>query len=102
MSIWELKWKNCSGNCGSYETKNGHFVYRLTDDMIVAHVGVLRFDEGKITAFLENRQGSTIKKKGFSFRTEEEKLAKIGQAKTWAEAELIAILSKNLKALTGE
>lgn len=102
MSRWELRWRNCSGSFGSYETKQGHFVYELTNDMMSAHVGVLRFEKGKVVAFLENMQGHHIKKKLYSFKNEEEKLTRIEQGKKWAEEEMISILSKNLKALAGE
>ena len=102
MSKWLLKWRDCSGSFGQYETKRGHFVYELTNDMMAAHVGILKFESGKIEAYLENMQGNRIKNKSYNFKSQEEREEKVKQAQKWAEDEMISILSKNLKALQGE
>lgn len=70
--------------------------------MMFATVGILRFEDGKIEAFLERERGAIFKKKEFRFKNEEDKLQKVELAKKWAEEEMKSILSENLKALMGE
>ena len=101
MANWELKWKDCSGNFGPWRTKKGHFIYRLEDDLIIAHIGISRFEENNIEVFLEDKQNYRFKKKNIKYKNESEIENRILEAKTWAEKEMINILEKNLKALRG-
>ena len=96
-----LKWRDCSGNYGPWKTKNGHFVYRLQEDLLTAHVGITRFEENKIEIFLEDKQGFKIKKKTISYKSETEVADKLEEAKVWAEKQMLDILEKNVKALRG-
>ena len=96
---YELKWRDCSGNYGPWRTQNGHFTYRLTDDLITAHVGVKRFEEGIVEAFLEDKQDHKFALKNFKYKNENDVEEKVEEAKNWAENEMRFILEKNLKAL---
>lgn len=96
-----LKWKDCSGNYGPWRTKNGHFTYRLQEDLLIAHVGVARFEDNKIEIYLEDKQGFKIKKKTMNYKNETEVDDKLEQAKDWAEKQMLDILEKNIKALRG-
>lgn len=97
MSNLELKWKDCSNNPDAY--KKGKFVFRLTNDLMIATVGVCRYEDNKIEAYLEYKQNRIYKEKIYKYKDEDDKKNKIETAKFWAEQEMAYILEKNLTVL---
>lgn len=99
MANYHLRWRDCSGNYGEWRSREGYFIYRLFDDMLVAHVGISRYDEGRIEAWIEDKQRGKKISKVFKFKTEEYSKIKVSEAKVWAEKEMLNRLQRNIIAL---
>ncbi len=98
-NCWELKWTDCSGGYGNYRPIKGKFCFRLTDDLIIATVGVCRWEDNKIEAYLEDKHHTPNQKKIFKYKTEEELELKVEEAKQWLQREMLKILEENAEAI---
>jgi hypothetical protein len=67
--------------------------------MLVAHVGIPRYDDNRIEAWIEDKQRGKKISRVFKFKTEEYCKIKLVEAKAWAEKEMLNRLQRNIKAL---